>query len=260
MPIATGSENSISYGAYPVSYINGLSISNDPTTPNTILNVGPGVTIDSSETFQMINKNTLLVNSAFNGLNGLDSGTFTAAKVYAVYLVSDPVTLQPTAAMLSLSYSGPLMPFGYSAFKLIGFATTASGSAVFLKGYWTAGNSGYRLFMYDAPYATAITAGASTTYAPVNLISSVPNINNIPILVGAVFTPSAAGNLVSIQPGNATGAAYQQVGQVSSVPIVAGGISMAQQVVISSVLSPVINYKVAAGTVAINISGYNFIV
>jgi len=192
MTTPVGQENSISYGAYPYGYINGLQISNDATTPNTLLDIGSGVTIDSTDTFQMINNGTIVINAATNGLNGLDTGTFAAAKVYAVYLVSDPVTLQPIGAMLSLSYTQPLMPFSYSAFKLIGFATTAAGSAVFLAGYWTAGNSAYRLFMYDAPLATAVTAGTSTTYANVNLIAAVPNFNNLPVLVNSIFTPTAA--------------------------------------------------------------------
>jgi hypothetical protein len=131
MTTPVGQESSISYGAYPYGYINGLQISNDATTPNTLLDIGSGVTIDSTDTFQMINNGTIVINAATNGLNGLDTGTFAEAKVYAVYLVSDPVTLQPIGAMLSLSYTQPLMPFSYSAFKLIGFATTAAGAATF---------------------------------------------------------------------------------------------------------------------------------
>lgn len=255
MTTPVGQETSISYGAYPFTYANGLQISNDATTPNTLLDISSGVTIDSTDTFQMINNGTIVINAATNGLNGLDTGTFAAAKVYAVFLVSDPVTLKPIGAMLSLSYTAPLMPFGYSAFRLIGFATTAAGAATFLPGYWTTGNSGFRLFMYDAPLATAITAGTSTTYVNVNLTASVPLINNTPVLVNTSFTPTAAGSALNLQPGNATGAAATILGQVAAVVVNSVSLLMAQPVVISTVSSPVVNYKVV-GSVAVNVSGY----
>ena len=255
MATTVGQENSISYGAYPFTYANGLQISNDPTTPNTLLDIGSGVTIDSTDTFQMINNGTIIINAATNGLNGLDTGTFAAGKVYAVYLVSDPVSLQPIGGMISLSLTAPLMPFSYSAFRLIGYATTAAGGATFLPGYWTAGNSGFRLFMYDAPLVTAVTAGTSTTYANVNLIAAVPNLNNIPVLVNSVFTPTAAGSALNLQPGNATGAAATILGQVSAVVVNSVSLVMAQTVTISTVASPVVNYKVV-GSVAVNVEGY----
>lgn len=257
MATPVGQEQSISYGAYPYTYANGLQISNDATAPTTVLSIGSGVTIDSTDTFQMINNGTIRINSAANGLNGLDTGTFAAAKVYAVYLVSDPVTLQPIGAMISLSLTTPLMPFGYSAFRLIGYATTAAGSAVFLAGYWTTGNSGMRLFMYDAPLVTAVTAGASTSYANVNLIAAVPNMNNVPVLVATVFTPTAAGSALNLQPGNGASGGTSAIilGQVAAVVVDTVSLVLAQTVAISTVPSPVVNYKVV-GTVAVNVQGY----
>ena len=264
MTTPSGQEISISYGAYPYGYINGLQISNDATTPNTVLNIGSGVTIDSTDTFQMINNGVISINAATVGLNGIDTGVLAASKVYAVYLVSDPVTLQPIGAMISLNYVSPAstlqpyMPFSYSAFKLIGFATTDA-SAHFLPGYWTADNSSWRLFMYDAPLATAITAGTSTSYVNVNLTAAVPNHNNLPVLVNSVFTPTAAGSALVLQPGNAVGAAATVLGQVAAVVVNSVSLVMAQPVVISTVSSPVVNYKVV-GSVAVNVSGYYFTV
>lgn len=254
MTTPVGNEQSISYGAYPYTYANGLQISNDAITPNTLLDIGSGVTIDSTDTFQMINNGTIVINAATNGLNGLDTGTFAAGKVYGVFLISDPVTLQPIGAMISL-LAIPVMPFSYSAWRLIGYATTAAGSAAFLKGYWTAGNSGFRLFMYDTKLATAVTAGTSTTYANVNLIAAVPNLNNTPVLIATVFTPTAAGSALNLQPGNATGAAATELGQVAGVVIDSVNLVMAQSVVISTVSSPVINYNVV-GSVAVDVAGY----
>ena len=264
MTTPVGQESSISYGAYPYGYMNGLQIFNDATTPNTLLDIGSGVTIDSTDTFQMINNGTIVINAATNGLNGLDTGTFAEGTVYAVYLVSDPVSLQPIGAMISLSYTAPLMPFGYSAFRLIGFATTNASSAHFLPGYWTAGNSGSREFFYDALQVTNITAGNATSFAttPVNLISTVPNVNNTPVYISTLYTPNAASNYMSLQPANATGTALSVIAQVAHVVVETQNYLVAQQLSISSVISPAIRYLVSSSSdaVAIDVYGYKFYV
>lgn len=256
-------QNYIQYGQYQPYYINGFGISNDATTPNTLLDIAPGSCLDSTGSFQLSSNSTIVINAAVNGLNGLDTGTFAASTVYAVYLVWDPVTLQPTGAMISKSLTLPLLPFGYSAFLLIGYAVTDS-SVHFLKGYWTAGNSSTRSFTYDAFQATAVTAGASTSYAHVNLITLVPNVANTPVSIFTNFSANAAADTLSLQCGNGTG---DQV--IITAPVVAGtahtttlSTVLAQPVSITSVISPVINYKVSSGSdaVAVDVAGYTWFV
>lgn len=259
MTIPTGNESFIQYGAYPYFYINGLQISNDATTPNTLLDVSAGVTLDSTNTFQMISQAAMVINAANTGLNGIDTGTFAASKVYAVFLISDPVTNKPTGCMISLSYTQPLMPFGYGAFRLIGYAATDS-SAHFLKGYWTNQDSATRLFMFDAPQATAITAGNATSYTNVNLTALVPLVNNLPVYIASAFTPGAASRTLNLTPGNGVGNAVTVTGQVTSVVVTTNSLVMAQTVAISTVNSPTVNYKVsnAGDAVALNVAGYQF--
>ena len=265
MTTPVGQENSISYGAYPVPYTNGLMISNDATTPNTLLDIGSGVTLDSTDTFQMINNGTIVINAATKGLNGIDTGTLAASKVYAVFLISDPITLQPIGGMISLSTTAPLMPFGYSAFKLIGYATTDA-SSHFLLGYWTAGEgNSRRVFMYDAPQATAVTAGASTSYANVDLTKFVPlSSGNRPVWIATNFSANAAADTLKLQPGNATGDAITITASVvaSTAHVTTNSYLMAQTVAISTVPSPTINYKVSSGSdaVAVNVAGYEWFV
>lgn len=256
-------QNYIQYGQYQPYYINGFGISNDATTPNTLLDIAPGSCLDATGSFQLSSNSTIVINAAVNGLNGLDTGTFAASKVYAVYLVWDPVTLSPTGAMLSLSLTQPLMPFGYSAFLLIGYAVTDS-SIHFLKGIWTAGNSSTRSFFYDAFQATAVTAGASTTYAHVNLITLVPNVANTPVLVWTNFSANAAGDQLFMQAGNATGDQVIITGAVvtGTAHTTTLNTVIAQPVSITSVISPVINYKVtsASDAVAVDVAGYTWFV
>jgi hypothetical protein len=253
-------QTSIQYGQDLDYYINGFGIFNDATTPNTLLDIAPGSCLDSTGTFQLNNNATIVINSAINGLNGLDTGAIAASTVYAVYVVWDPVTFQPTGAMISLSLTRPLMPFGYNAFLLIGYVVTDS-SKNFLKGYWTAGNSSVRWFYFDAFQATAVTAGASATYANVNLITLVPNVANTPVLTATAFTAGAAGDTLSLQAGNATGAQAIITAQITTHAINSLNIILAQPVSITSVISPVINYKVSGtDTVAVDVAGYQWFV
>ena len=248
-----------SFATFPVYYVNGLQISNDATSPNTVLDIGVGSILDSTQTYQLFTESNITINSALNGLNGLDTGTIAASTVYAVYLVSDPVTLQATGAMISKSVTGPLMPFGYSAYALIGFVTTDS-SMHFLKGYWSTDDSGNRMFTYDAFQATTVTSGAATTYTNVNLITLVPNVANTPVQLYTAFTPAAASNTLDLQCGNGTGAQAIVTGQVASVVVSTTSTILAQPVSITSVISPVVNYKVSAGTVAIDVAGYQYFI
>lgn len=253
----------IQYGQNPFQYINGLGLSNDGTTPNTLLDVAIGNALDSTGTFQIGLTAPVKVNSAINGLNGLDTGAIAANKVYAVYLVADPVTLQASGCMISLSLTAPLLPFGYSAFLLIGYVVT-DGSKNFLKGYWTAGNSSTRTFTYDAFQATAVTAGASTSYANVDLTKFVPLVNNTPVSIYTNFAPNAAADILSLQAGNATGDEVIITAQAAAGTAHMTNLNtlLAQTVAISTVPSPTINYKVSTGSaaVAVDVAGYTWFV
>jgi hypothetical protein len=272
----------------PYLAINGFAISNDPVTPNTLLDVGPGLCRDTTNTFDinlgnwfgeipsqilgtsLVNgfqnaltspaaNTTTVINAAVNGVNGLDTGTFAAATVYYVHVIFDQTGNNQPACLLSLSRTAPLLPAGYSTWRWIGQATTAAGSAVFLAGYWY-GPENERQFFYDAPLATAITAGAAVVATPVNLIHAVPNINNLPVWIYSNYDPAAASDTLRLQPGNGTGYPVEVIGQVAGVHIVTNSYLMSQQVAIATVLSPVVNYIVSSGTdsVAISVAGYYY--
>lgn len=247
------------YGQVPFYYTNGFLLSNDATTPNSILDIGTGTMLDSTQTFQIDLLTATTVSNAFVGAGGLDTGTVAASKVYAVYIVADATGANLPVGMISLSLSGPIMPTGYSIYGLIGYVTTDA-SSHFLKGYWKDANSSLRLFMYDAPIATAVTAGHATTYTNVDLTKFVPLRNNVVVLVNTAYTPATAGNTLKMQPGNATGDAITVTGQVATVAVTTQYPVLAQTVTISTVPSPVINYKEtnASDAVAINVAGYYF--
>ncbi len=243
------------YAGFQPYYANGLRISNNAGTPNTKLDVATGSCMDSTETFQLILGTAVTINAANTGLNGIDTGALAASTVYAVHLVCDPQTLQTAGCMISLSSTAPLLPFGYSAFALIGYVTTDA-SVHFLKGYWSAGNSSTRLFMYDAPQATAVTAGAATTYTAVVLTAFVPAVDNLPVYINTSFTPGAASRVLKLQPGGATGDAIVITGQVTSVVVTSQSFLFSKLVT----AAPNISYLVsnAGDAAAINVAGYQF--
>lgn len=248
-------QTSVQYGQELPYYINGFGISNNATTPNTLLDIAPGSALDSTGTFQVNSNSVITINAAVNGLNGLDTGTFAASKVYAVYLVWDPVSLQPTGAMLSLSLSQPLMPFGYNAFLLIGFATSDS-SVHFLKGYWTAGNSSTRTFYYDAPIQCL--SGNQTSYTGVDLSAFVPAVNNTPVVLFSNFNANAAADVENLQGYNSTGDAVTII-----APVAGSSAHTTQQNTVLAQLNsaaPSIKYKVSAGSLVLDVCAYTWFV
>lgn len=258
----------------PFLYINDARVSNNSTTPNTKLDVAAGICRDQNNIYDInigdylgLNasgtaNSVTTINAATTGLNALDTGSLAASTVYYVYVVADPVSGKATGAMLSTAApaTGPLMPFGYSIYRHVGFAVTDA-SVHFLL-FYQSGNNNARIFTYDAPQATAVTAGNSTTYAAVDLSALVPTpvsavtSRNVPVNISYSFTPGAASRTLKMQPVLATGDAVTITGQVTSV--VVSGISQVLAQLASA--KSEINYKVsnAGDAVALNVAGFNF--
>lgn len=248
--------SSVQYGQVPWKYANGLQISNDSINPDEIIDISVGSILDSTGVYQIISDSVLSPNIQNDGLNGLDTGTVAASTVYAVHLIADPVTQQPEGAMFSLSATAPLMPFGYSAFALIGYVVTDATSDILL-GYWTAGNSSKRTFMYDAPIATAVTAGAATSDTAVSLAAFVPAVNLGPVYIKFAMTPAAASRTLTLKTFGAVGDMYQATSQVT-------GVVLRDTAYLLSALNsgaPSIEYYWSAGggdAVALDVAGYDF--
>lgn len=251
--------SSVQYGQAPWGYINGLGIANDAVSPDEIVNVAVGSCLDSTNVYQLEVDEALSIDVRVRGLNGLDQGTVAASSLYAIYVIADPITQQAIGGMLSLaSNSAPLMPFGYSAYKLIGYVATDS-SSDFLVGYWTAGNSGRRTFMYDAPQATAVTAGAATVDTAVALTAFCPPVANNPVYIKFTATPSAPARVLTLKTFGATGSMYQVSGQVATVAMIDTVLILSAQ----NAAAPSIEYLWSAGggdAVALNVAGYDFFV
>jgi hypothetical protein len=235
----------------PNMYVRGFPI---VITGDATLTVGPGQCRDSTNTFDMALDSTVTINAGVNGLNGLDKGTLQINTVYSVFLVSDPQNGNPTGAVLSESLTAPTLPYNYSAFRLIGFAT-ADIDADLLPAL-ISGNDSYRRLTYYVTQATGTTAGSSTAYVELSMGSFVPAINNTPVYIQGVMTPASAGNILYLRTALNVGDEAKIYGQVASVPV-------AQIVPVITVLEdgfPKISYKVtnASDAAAINVYGYEY--
>jgi len=243
---------SFNQALFPYAY--GLGLSNNATTPNTKLDVAVGSILDSSKTFQLNLDVAVTIDAGVVGLNGIDTGALAASTLYYVYVVADPQAYNVAGAMISAS-STPLLPYGYGAYALIGYVATGAGST-FLKGYWTDDKSTWRTFMYDAPQATAITAGNATSYTAIDLSAFVPAVANTPVFISSALTPSAASQTLKLQPASGTGDMVTITGQVAAVVV------SSQDLCIATLASgdPKVNYKVSNGAAAaaINVGGYQF--
>lgn len=248
----------------PFLYAYGMNVT---VASNTTLSIALGQCRDSNDVMDIvigsapINGPTttapVTLNAAVNGANGLDTGSFAASKVYAVYAIGDSRYYQSPAVLLSLaSNTSPTMPQGYDSYRLVGYAVSDA-SVHFLSAY-VSGNEEQRIFTFDAPQATAITAGAATTYTAVDLSALVPPINNIPVSVFTALTPGAAGRGIFLQGAASTGDQVINLGQVTSVVLNSTNTVLAQ---LASSL-PKINYKVSNSGDAVNIkvSGFTFFI
>lgn len=251
----------------PFLYAYGMVISNDATTPNTKLNIGAGQVRDSNDNIDMplgasnlplngsATATPLVLDAGVNGVNGLDTGSLAASTMYGVWVIGDSQYKNAVGAILTLaSNSQPLMPLGYDSMRLIGYWPTDA-SSHFLKAYMS-GIGTSRLFVYDAPQATAVTAGNATSYTAVALTAFVPPVENTPVSMAFAFTPGAASRVLNLTPGNATGNAVTITGQVTSV-VVSGNAQVLSKVT-SAV--PEVDYKVSnsGDAVALNVAGFSF--
>lgn len=249
-------------------WISGLVVSNDTTSPNTVLDISAGICRDSNNIVDLtvgINNTNfegqfvsapLFLNAATTGLNGLDTGALVASTVYAVYIIGDSTYQHPTGALLSLASNAvPLMPAGYDSLRLICYWSTDS-SAHFVLAYQL-GNGSQRTLRYVTPIQV-LAGGAATSLTGVNLSTLLPLVNNLIVYYLSLYSANAAGNNLNLTDGASAGGTYTYPAAV------AGGIAAtsANTFLLAQVVSGVIQvkYSVSAGTVNSFLQSFTFYV
>lgn len=229
----------------------------------TTLSVSAGLLRDSTNLDDINVAATLTINTAANGANGLDTGALGNNLLYAIYVIASSKAGDTTsdnyiapAAMLSLNFTQPLLPYNYDMFRRVGTVRT-SGAAALLD-FTQRGTGGSRATWYGATLASPVVAGAATAMTAVNLTgTNLAPLTSVEVFVEGVLTSDAGGTRT---------AAFASVDSTS----VAGQVFMsspASTVTTESLIVPCavtagglleINYLVsnAAAAIAINISGF----
>ena len=257
--------------ALPRLYTQGLQLSAASTT---VIALSPGAARDSTNSIDMVvglqnyfgidnpavqfsgYQAGLFVNSAVNGVNGLDTGTIAASTQYAVYLIGDSRNYNNTAAVLSLTSNvAPLLPSGYDSYRLIGFWAT-DGSSHFVYATNKPQNIGGLLTYFNNPGLSVLTGGTATSFTAIDLTTNaaVPTttLQNVIVTFLATFTPVAAGDTAQFRP---TGSSA--TGGLPTITGIAAGIAQTQYIqVIAGVGSskPEIDYKLTSGSDALTLT------
>ncbi|HEY2811761.1 MAG TPA: hypothetical protein VGJ00_10295 [Rhabdochlamydiaceae bacterium] len=258
----------------PRLYIQGLQLSAATPTAATVIAVSPGAARDSTNSIDMVvglnnyfeidnpavqfqgYQAGLFVNSAINGVNGLDTGTIAASTQYAVYLIGDSRNYKNTAAVLSLtSNTAPLLPSGYDSYRLIGFWAT-DGSSHFVYATNKPQNIGGLLTYFNSPAVSVLSGGTATSFTAIDLTtnSAIPTttLQNIIVTLLVTFTPAAVGDTVQFRP---TGSSA--TGGLATITGLVAGFAQTQYIqVIAGVGSskPEIDYKVTSGSDAVSVA------
>ena len=247
----------INYSGIPAQNLPFLYDNNllDAWASNTTLTLSSGQCRDSTNIYDIVLSNTITINAAVNGVNGLDTGTLAASTWYYVYIISDPVSANPTAAILSASpaSTGPTIPYGYGAWRYIG-AWRTDGSSHFLK-MWKYGNAGSRKCWWDAP-VSVLTTGAAATFTAISLVAGVPTKLATSVTFSADVKPTAPANTAVLRPTGSTGTGIVTIsGSVTTVDQILSVECPCLIASVSSVLVPAIDYQVT-GSLSLSVIAF----
>jgi len=117
----------------PRGYIDGLTLSNDAITPNTIIDIAAGTgRADDDSVDIVLSAITKLLNAVWaagTNAGGLDTGAIAASTWYYVYAIYNPSTLA-TDVVITTTYGSPTLPSGFTKKRYIGPIRTDGSSHI----------------------------------------------------------------------------------------------------------------------------------
>lgn len=240
---------------------------------STTLSVGAGQVRDSTDTFDIIVGGNLVssasnpsgsqgtnnpvsasapvtINAAVMGAGGLDQGALANSTFYHVHVIGDSYGFKAGSALLSLSETAPSLPLGYNCFRRVGTVLTSGAAAILAFDQRGAGLD--RTVLYRASIATSVTAGASATFAVVDVSASIPR-TLVTGIFKCHFTPTAANNELALRSGESATDEGQAVASGSVAAVITAAMLNCP---VGATLASGIDYKVTGSAVAINTQGY----
>lgn len=242
-------------------YMTGLDVQKIGATT---FSLAPGMCRDSTDSmdlvygfvddFNNVNSQTIILNVAKNGANGLDTGSIAANTWYSIYVIGSSTNQNPVALIATLSSNAkPYLPTGYDCYRLRTFFRVDNSSSIIR---FNALYDGARIEYNFLEDVFALTGGNVSTLTDLIVDSSTPPVQTSIMNFGFGFTPTAAGNVFEVQPNNYQGATGQKYSaQVAAVPLFGQG----SVFVNNNGTNRTIKYKVA-GTVNIQVWGFTCVV
>lgn len=166
----------------------GLTLSNDLTSPNTVIDVAPGAATsdDFTTMIQLVSAFSKTISGTFvagNGGPGLDTGVVATSAWYHVHLIKGTAGVD---LLISLSPTSPLMPTGFTKHRRIGSFVTDSSSHI-----WPFVNVGSWFFVKTTLLSTSAVAQSAT---PGNRVAFVPLGVSVMARIIAINAAGAAGH------------------------------------------------------------------
>lgn len=196
-----------------IDYINGMQVE---WVSNTSLRVTAGHCRNSTNINDIFLAEDTLIDATINGAGGLDEGSLANGTFYYVYAIGSSVKKAPGSVILSAEpVDFTAYPAEYDMFRLLARGIKTDGAAHILQ-FKRSGAGNLRKHMYDAP-VSELSAGASTSFADVDVASSVP-VGDTNVYLQANFTPASAGNQLNlrVKGGAAAAGSVQVYGNVAA--------------------------------------------
>jgi hypothetical protein len=179
------------------NYIQGLVISNDGTTPTTVIDVAAGQCADSTQVNLMslaaIKKSISSTWVVGSGNGGLDTGTVAASTWYFVHVITR-VDTGVVDVLISKSATAPTLPTSYTLFRRIGAILTNASSNIIAFTQYPGG-----VFMWNTP-VTNLNTSSPTTGAPTLLAMSIPLGVVVQALCHVEVTSAGGTGTIALEP------------------------------------------------------------
>jgi len=175
-------------------------LSNDGTTPNTVIDCTAGVVADDTNV-ALMNMAAVNCNLAATGINGLDTGTLAASTWYKMYIIGKANGATPGLIASLASNAAPTFPATYTLKRYIGsFRTDGSAHVLPFKQFQDH-------FLWFPPPSLDI--NADTTLVAANklyALTNCPNNVSVRVVVRVSFTNTGAGSQAVVRSPNELGA------------------------------------------------------
>lgn len=247
------------------AYINGLKLSYDSATTLIVsagrcgnstnvndISVGLPLNVAATQTGVepvAAGSGDVTINTAANGVAGLDTGTIANSTFYAVYAIGDSYGVNPGSALISANLTSPLLPAGYDMFFRIGYIKTNSSAQILP--FRQDGCGLDRWMWYDTAIITSVTSGSSATYAAVNCNTSLPTSLTTMAMFYCSFNPTGTNDDLILVPGTSS--------SIVGYAILSGTGNGVDGILICPTDGPstqAIKYKVTGSAVSISLAAY----